>query len=98
MFRKLDRKTFGRAASLVLAGGAISGTAASAQYSYQSSGCWDQVMSACEVQWQAWGLTSYSDCGPMEACQVCPDTNGNNCPAINWLDPVEVSRHDSHGH
>ncbi|HEY0131510.1 MAG TPA: hypothetical protein VGB57_08895 [Allosphingosinicella sp.] len=95
-------KTAALAASLTLAGGAIFGTAASAQYTYPypylSSPCWDQVMSDCEVKWQAWGLTSYSDCGPMEACQVCPGTDGNNCPTINWVDNNEVSRHDSHGH
>jgi hypothetical protein len=91
-------KTTALAASLALAGGAVFATAASAQYAQMNSGCWDQVMNQCGWQWQAWGLTSYSDCQPLEACQVCQDSNGNNCPTIGWLDPVEASRHDSHGH
>ena len=94
MFRKLNiRKAMVLAASLALAGGTMAGTPASAQ-----SGCWEQVMSQCEVSWQAWGLASYSDCAPLEACQVCPNTDGNNCPTVNWVDNSELARHDSHGH
>ena len=92
MFRKL-KKMMALAASLALAGGTMAGTPASAQ-----SGCWEQVMNQCEVSWPAWGLTGYSDCAPLEACQVCPETGGANCPAISWLDPSELARHDSHGH
>jgi len=98
MFRKLNRKTFGLAASLVLAGGAISGTAASAQY-YDGplGGCWDQISSMCNLHWQAWSYMSYAECETAESCYACPDST-SNCPAINWLDNNEVSRHDSHGH
>lgn len=97
MFRKLDMRTLGLAASLVIIGGAISSTPVSAQAALGAA-CWDQVMSDCGLQWSNWGLSSYSDCGPMEACQICPDTDGHECPTISWLDPVEGSRHDSHGH
>ena len=100
MSRKSNlRKTTALAASLALAGGTIFGTAASAQHNpYLASPCWEQVMSQCEVRWQEWGLTTSSDCAPLEACQVCPGTDGNNCPTINWIDNNDVSRHDSHGH
>ncbi len=98
MFRKLNRKTFGLAASLVLAGGAISGTAASAQnYSGPLGGCWDRTATLCGLNWQAWSYMSYSDCEVAEACYACPDAP-INCPAISWVDPNEVSWHDGHGH
>jgi hypothetical protein len=99
MFRKLNRKTFGLAASLVLAGGAIVGTAASAQYaSPPPAGCSDLFFSECNSHWENWGYTSHWDCTVTETCQLCPDTDNINCPAINWIDNNEVSRHDSHGH
>ena len=97
MFSKLNRKTFGLAASLVLAGGAICGTAASAQYTGPLGGCFDRTATLCNLNWQAWSYSSYSECETAEACYACPDAP-INCPAIGWVDPSEVAWHDGHGH
>lgn len=97
MFRKLNRKTLGVAASLALAGGAICGTAASAQYNEPLGGCWDEISGMCNANWQNWGYMSFSECQTAESCYACPDA-ASNCQAIGWLDNGDVSRHDGHGH
>ena len=97
MFRKISGKTFGLAASLVLAGGAICATAASAQHTAELGGCSEQISSMCNSNWQSWGYMGYWDCYQGESCYACPDSN-SNCTAISWLDNGDVNRHDSHGH
>jgi hypothetical protein len=99
MFSKLNRKTLGLAACLVLAGGAICATAASAQNTYTGplGGCWDQTATLCNLHAQEWNYSGYWECYTAEACYACPDSNVN-CPAIGWIDPSEVSWHDTHGH
>lgn len=97
MFRKLNRKTFGLAGSLVLAGGAISGTAASAQYTGPMGGCSIEMSSQCDSHWQNWGYTSHSECYHAESCYACPDSN-SQCPSIDYLDDNVVTRHSTHGH
>lgn len=90
MFRKLDRKTFALAASLVFAGGAISGTAASAhpgQYSYFGPECWAQVASDCTNDQQALGYGSIQVCAQREGCIHC-DRDGHDCFEIDyWVYP-----------
>lgn len=98
MFRKINRKTLGLAASLVLAGGAISGTAASAQnYSGPLGGCYDQISTLCNSHWQNWDYSGYADCHQAESCWACPDAP-TNCPTTDWLDDNPIGRHAAHGH
>lgn len=95
---RVGKKTFGLVASLVLAGGAIVGTAASAQYASPGpAGCSDGFFSECNSHWQNWGYTTFGDCSETETCELCPDPH-RDCPTIDWLNNNEVSRHDSHGH
>ncbi len=63
-------KTRALAASLVLAGAAIFGTAASAQYT-PSGECWDNVVALCNANYQAWGYRTSSDCSQHEWCYFC---------------------------
>lgn len=95
-----SRRTLGLVASLVLAGGAISGTAASAQYGGSGSGCWNAVVSECSWYWNEWGYGSNWECSQMEPCLVCPDAGGHSCPVVSWLDHEDAmtTRHPGHGH
>ena len=71
MTRKLMMgKTRALAASLVLAGSAIFGTAASAQYT-PSGECWDNVVALCDANYQAWGYRTSADCSQHEWCYFC---------------------------
>jgi hypothetical protein len=63
------RKMFGLAASMVLAGGAISSSSASAFY--QPPNCYTEVQEECATEWQAWGYRSYDDCFRLEPCYYC---------------------------
>jgi hypothetical protein len=58
------------AASLALAGAAISSTTASAYYQAPSN-CFQQVEQECTTEWQAWGYRSYEDCYNHEPCNYC---------------------------
>lgn len=99
MSRKLNMRKAAAAlaASLVIAGGAISGTAASAQYSGPMGGCYDQISTMCNSHWQNWGYSSYNDCHSAESCWVCPEPT-SNCTTTDWLDDDPVGRHAAHGH
>ena len=79
MARKLG-KMRSLATSLVLAGGAIFGTAASADYQGTPS-CFQQVEDECATEWQAWGYRNYEDCYQHEPCYYCMDYY--HC---GWLD------------
>lgn len=70
MSRKLMfGKTRALMASLVLAGAAISGTAASAQFG--DPGCSQAVYDECTTEWQAWGYRNLADCQRLEPCYYC---------------------------
>lgn len=87
--RRTLRKTFGLAASLMLAGAATFGTAASAQES--GPACWARVQNQCTYQYQAWGYVSEQDCAQQEPCRVCP-RDGHTCYEIDWIDRDFVGR------
>ena len=72
------------AASLVLAGAAISSTPASADYQ-TSTNCWQQVGDECSTEWQAWGYRTYDDCVRIEPCAYC--TNWYHCGWIDYYPP-----------
>lgn len=65
-------KTRALAAALVLAGGAIFGTAASAQYNWDPTPeCYNGVIAQCATQYQTWGYATYEDCVRVEPCYYC---------------------------
>ena len=70
MSRKLlIGKTRTLAASLVLAGAAIFGTAASAQWN-DPPAC-EELESECAANYRAWGYRTYEDCYNHELCYAC---------------------------
>ncbi|HET9637845.1 MAG TPA: hypothetical protein VFP12_01410 [Allosphingosinicella sp.] len=75
------------AASLVLAGAAISGTTASAQ-SGPGPNCHYDIISECATKWQAWGYHNYDDCARVEPCMYC--LNGYLC---GWIDYWAPGKH-----
>ncbi len=70
------------AASLVLAGAAIFGTAASAQYGGISPECRQEAVTACATMWQAYGYRTYEDCAQYEPCFHC--MAGYMCPFYDF--------------
>lgn len=66
---------FGKAralmASLVLAGAAISSTAASAQFPLGEPGCAAAVYAECTTEWASWGYRNLEDCQRLEPCYYC---------------------------
>ncbi len=70
MTRKLFMgRTRALMASLVLAGAAISGTSASAQFGDPE--CGQAVYEECTTEWQAWGYRNVEDCQRLEPCYYC---------------------------
>lgn len=87
MARKLGR-TRALAASLVLAGAAIFGTAASAQYYPNiSPECRQEAVAECATMWQAYGYRSYADCAQYQPCYHC--LAGYMCPFYDFTYAVE---------
>lgn len=70
MARRLG-KTRALAAALVLAGAAIFGTAASAQFQYGDPECRQEAIAGCAANWQAYGYPNYEDCVLVEPCYAC---------------------------
>ena len=90
MARKLG-KTRALAASLVLAGSAMFGIPAQAQY-VPGGECWDEIVGLCNANYQAWGYRNSAECAQHEWCYYCaggylcgydprwPYYNGSNRP------------------
>lgn len=92
MSRKLKlRKTTGLVASLVLAGAAILGSAASAGIGPPRNPVCDQrVANECVTTWQTLGWSSYQDCVSGQQCIECPPNYGYLCPYAGMYDDWAV--------
>ena len=88
MARKLRfGKTIGLAASLVLAGAAIVGSAASARIGPpRDPACDQRVANACVSTWQTLGWSTYQDCVSGQQCIECPPNYGYLCPYPGMYD------------
>ena len=78
-------KTRALAASLVLAGAAIFGSAASATSTWGDPNCSQAVYNECSTEWAAWGYRNVEDCQRLEPCYYC--MNGYLCGYSDYWAP-----------
>ncbi|HYW16086.1 MAG TPA: hypothetical protein VE891_08030 [Allosphingosinicella sp.] len=72
----------------MLAGAAIFGSAASAQFDYSiSPECRQEAVAECGTMWQAYGYRSYEDCAKYQPCFHC--LAGYMCPIYDFTYAVK---------
>lgn len=94
MFKKPDiMRTTALAASLVLAGAAIFGSAASAGIGPpRDPACDQRVANECVSTWQTKGWSSYQDCVGGQQCLECPPNYGYMCAYPGMYDDFATER------